>query len=122
MPLELAECAVCRKAFVRDERGGEVCPSCRAEAETLYEVIRTLLRDHPDLRLTLQDVAELLGVEDRVLQVLVSTGHLELRSGPRKKGSGGKCLACGAPLGTGSLCSRCLAILKKQLGTGYGSP
>ena len=119
MPLELAECAVCRKAFVRDERGGEVCPSCRAEAESVYGALRSLLRDHPDLRLSSQEAADLLGVEERLLRVLVGEGRLELRSGIP---GGGVCPFCGAPLASGDLCDRCRRTLGEELRHRRGVP
>lgn len=115
MPLELVECCICHKAFVRTGGSGVACPRCQGEAEALYGAIRALLRDHGDLQLTPQEVGELLGIEERVVQALVKEGRLELQ--PLPDGSprtAGVCPGCGAAVTGGGLCERCRSALREE--------
>ncbi len=112
MPYELVACGICGKAFVRNVAGRTICPDCREELDRLYRTLRAFLRDHPDYSLSVSDLAELFGVEEKKIQALVSEG--QLLPGERGIRSEGVCRICRSPLSSGTLCPDCDLRLRQE--------
>jgi hypothetical protein len=76
---------MCGKAAVVESGGRHVCPVCLEEEHRLYADVRTLLRDYEGSGLTIKDVAEMLGIDERKITHLVESGYfkLALRGGLR---------------------------------------
>jgi hypothetical protein len=70
---------MCGKATVVSFGMRPVCDTCRAKEQELYTLVRTVLRDHSDERLTIQDVAEILEIDEKEIMYLVDSGYFQLK-------------------------------------------
>ena len=69
----------CDGCFERVEVGKKpICPECSAKQNELYMKIRSLLRDYPDRRMSVSDVAEILGADEREVRYLLEDGRFRL--------------------------------------------
>jgi membrane protease subunit (stomatin/prohibitin family) len=83
--LELVKCGMCEKATVVERGGRHVCPECLKEERRLYSIVRKLARDHEGSGLTVRDVAEMLGVDERKITHLVDSGYFKLTLQPNAR-------------------------------------
>ena len=79
MALDLVKCKMCGKAAVITAGMRPVCESCRQKEQELYVLVRGVLRDHIDKKLTIQDVAEILEVDEKKIMHLVDSGYIQLK-------------------------------------------
>lgn len=77
-PLDLARCPLCDKAVVYEVGKKLICPECAAEESELYKRVRTLLRDYPNHKLSVSDVARMLGVDEKKISYLIDDGMFQL--------------------------------------------
>lgn len=78
MKFDLAKCGMCGKAFVGVMGARNVCNDCRDEEQKLYHRLRTLIRDNPDRKFSLQEAAQLLRVEEKQIAHLVDNGLVQV--------------------------------------------
>ena len=78
MSLELVKCGMCGKATVVGEGHKHVCDACRDDEHKLYSRVRALIREYNGSRLTIQDVAEILKVDEKKISHLVDSGYFKL--------------------------------------------
>ncbi len=78
MTLDLGRCELCDKAIVYEVGKKPVCPECSEKQNELYMKIRSLLRDYPDRRMSVSDVAEILGADEREVRYLLEDGRFNL--------------------------------------------
>lgn len=78
MKLDLGKCELCDKAVVHEVGKSSICPECMVKQNELYVKIRSLLRDYPDRRMTITDVAEILAVDEREVRHLLGSGLFSL--------------------------------------------
>lgn len=71
--MEMTSCPVCGK--IHTTGGDAVCKACRSLANIVYEKARAYLRDHPKMKLNAQDLAEAIGEDMRIVQILVMEGR-----------------------------------------------
>ncbi len=109
--MELRNCMLCGKAFVYTG-GKPICPDCRREIEEAYEKVRVFLRDHPKIKLSISELAELTGVEEDIIIILVEEGRIDLEGA---EGLTKRCAKCGVPIESGTYCPKCAAELKLEL-------
>lgn len=107
--MPLAKCARCKKMFNKIKSA--VCPSCMPQEETEYDLIRTTIRDNPDMNA--EGVAALSGVEEEVVHRMLKEGLIS--STALNKGT--KCGMCGgeAISAAKKLCQPCLDKLNNQV-------
>lgn len=77
--MEMAACNVCGKIF--GASGRAVCPACRKLLDIVYDKARTYLRDNPDEELRAQSLAEAIGEDVRLIEVLVAEGRFDNKDG-----------------------------------------
>lgn len=77
--MEMAACNVCGKIF--GASGRSVCPACRKLLDIVYDKARTYLRDNPDEELRVQSLAEAIGEDVRLIEVLVAEGRFDNKDG-----------------------------------------
>jgi hypothetical protein len=77
--LDLVKCKMCGKATVVTLGMRSVCDSCRQKEQELCVLVREVLRDHLEERLTIQDVAEILDVDEKKIMHLVDSGYFQLK-------------------------------------------
>jgi len=78
MKLDLGKCRLCEKAVVHEVGKWPLCSACETKQDELYKKIRSLLRDYPDRRLSVADVAEILGTDEREVRYLIESGRFSL--------------------------------------------
>lgn len=78
MKLDLGKCELCEKAVVYEVGNSPICPECQTKQNELYMKIRSLLRDYPDRRMSISDVAEILNVDEREVRHLRENGRFWL--------------------------------------------
>ncbi len=74
--MNMVTCDRCSKIF--GSPGPRICPACSKELDRIYSRAREYLRDHPQERLNVHDLAEALGEESSDIDILVSTGRIRL--------------------------------------------
>jgi hypothetical protein len=77
---DLVKCGICGKAFVKQSGGRLTCSDCQTEEDALYRKVRTVLGDYPERRLSVAEVAHIVGVEERKINHLVDSGMFSLVS------------------------------------------
>ena len=78
MKFDIAKCGMCGNAFVGLMGARNVCNNCRDEEQKLYHKLRTLIRDNPDKRFSIQEAAQLLRVDEKKIAHLVDSGLVQL--------------------------------------------
>jgi phage FluMu protein Com len=71
--MEMTTCYVCGKVIGKST--GEICPQCRKLLDVIYEKARTYLRDNPKEKLDALELAEALGEDERLIQLLAMEGR-----------------------------------------------
>ena len=72
----MVSCDRCAKPF--GSPGPRICPACSKELDKIYDKARQYLRDNPQERLNVHNLAEALGEEPSDIDLLVSTGRIRL--------------------------------------------
>ncbi|MDR3166158.1 MAG: hypothetical protein LBU13_11360 [Synergistaceae bacterium] len=75
--MDMTACNVCGKIF--GASSGSVCPSCRKLLNIVYDKARAYLRDHPKERVNAVDLAERIGEDERLVEILMLEGRFENR-------------------------------------------
>jgi phage FluMu protein Com len=83
--VEMATCSVCGKIF--GTSAGSVCPSCRKLLDIVYEKARTYLRDNPKAEVRAKSLAEAIGEDARLVEILVMEGRFDAKDSPRMEES-----------------------------------
>jgi hypothetical protein len=77
--LDLVKCKMCGKATVVALGMRPVCDSCRQKEQELCALVREVLRDHGDERLTIRDVSDILEIDEKEIMHLVDSGYFQLK-------------------------------------------
>jgi hypothetical protein len=77
----MATCQVCGKIF--GTSAGVVCPSCRKLLDIVYDKARNYLRDNPKAEVRAKALAEAIGEDVRLVEVLVVEGKFDAKDSPR---------------------------------------
>jgi hypothetical protein len=80
----MATCSVCGKIF--GASSGSICPSCRKLLDIVYEKARTYLRDNPKAEVRAKSLAEAIGEDARLVEMLVLEGRFDSKdvTGPEE--------------------------------------
>jgi hypothetical protein len=76
--MEMTTCNVCGKIF--GTSSGSVCPACRKLLDIVYEKARAYLRDHPKAHLNARELAQEIGEDERLVEILSMEGRFENKS------------------------------------------
>jgi hypothetical protein len=79
----LVVCKMCKRAFIDEARGKEICPECVARLNELYPVVRNFLRNHDRQIFTTHEVSKILGLNLKDVDGLVAMGLIACQ--PRGK-------------------------------------
>lgn len=71
--MNMTACDVCGKIF--GSNGRAVCPVCRKLLDIVYEKARTYLRDNPKADVRAQELAEAIGEDVRLVEIIVAEGR-----------------------------------------------
>ena len=104
---DLCACVVCGKAFACRPENRTICPDCRQEMDALYEDVKDFLRANPRMAPTAEQLADLLGVEEKKIQALMADGRIAEVEDPRRRDR--RCQSCGERITGGNLCPQCMA-------------
>lgn len=107
--MEVAACKNCRRLF-NYMGGDELCPECKEQIGDIYHLVKEYVYDHRGC--TVDEVAQVCGVDRRDIQKWVREGKLEY---VEAVASGIKCMSCGIPITSGSLCMACREKTAKEL-------
>lgn len=69
----MTACNVCGRVF--GSTGRAVCPACRKLLDIVYEKARTYLRDNPKADIHAQELAEAIGEDFRLIEILMAEGR-----------------------------------------------
>lgn len=107
MAYKAKNCPKCGNIFI--DTGHKLCPDCYKEFQNKALEICAYMRDNPSA--TTKEIMEALEVDISVIRRMAREGYFENEtvSYPCKK--------CGAPIFIGSLCSKCLGKIQKNLKT-----
>lgn len=72
--MALVACKVCKRFFINGVDEKEVCPDCEAVLNEIYSRVHGFLRDNEKEAYTAKDVSELLDIDLRYIEGLVSLG------------------------------------------------
>ena len=103
MPSDFRQCKLCGKIY--KYAGSFFCPTCVREVDKHFRTVKDFLYKKPNVTIT--EVAEQTGVDERIILYFLRDGRLEMNSA----GDYLKCEACGAPITTGRVCSKCASGL-----------
>ena len=76
--MEMTACNVCGKIF--GTSSGSVCPACRKLLDIVYEKARAYLRDNPKANMNARELAEKIGEDERLVEILMIEGRFENKS------------------------------------------
>jgi hypothetical protein len=86
--VEMETCCVCGKIF--GASAGSICQSCRKLLDVVYEKARTYLRDNPKAEVRAKSLAEAIGEDARLVEILVLEGRFDAKDGPEAEESEGE--------------------------------
>jgi hypothetical protein len=75
--MEMATCNVCGKIF--GASSVSICPSCRKLLDIVYEKARAYLRDNTKVALNARELANKIGEDARLVEILMIEGRFENR-------------------------------------------
>ncbi|MCL2168533.1 MAG: MerR family transcriptional regulator [Defluviitaleaceae bacterium] len=104
--VEMAKCAKCKKLFPRFSL--PICDSCEKEEETIFDLVKEYLRDHP--KTTVGEVSEATGVSTKKILGYLREGRIEIH-----EGAGLACGHCGTGIRSGQLCKDCFENAAKKI-------
>ena len=107
--MSLAKCVRCKKMFNKIKT--PVCPSCVPKEEAEFDIIRSTLRDNPDMNI--QGISKLSGVDEDVIQRMLKEGLISSSA----LNESTKCGMCGQPAISAAkkLCQACLDKLNTEV-------
>lgn len=71
--MEMTSCPVCGKVHMTG--GDAICKACRALTEIVYEKARNYLRDNPKFETNAKGLADAIGEDPRIIQILMMEGR-----------------------------------------------
>jgi hypothetical protein len=77
--MEMTTCSICGKIF--GASSGAVCPACNKLLDIVYEKARAFLRDNSKLKLNSRQLAEKIGEDERLIDILMIEGRFENAEG-----------------------------------------
>ncbi|MDR3331947.1 MAG: hypothetical protein LBT08_04900 [Synergistaceae bacterium] len=83
--MEMATCNICGKIF--GASSGSICPACRKLLDIVYDKARTYLRDNPKKTPKPAELAEAIGENVRLVEVLMMEGRFDAGDSPREEDS-----------------------------------
>ena len=88
----------------------ELCPTC--EENQLFDKVRDYIRKND---VTEMQVAEHFGIPQKKVKAWIKEGRIEYKEdGDKRALVSIRCARCGAKVTFGTLCSRCLKIMKLE--------
>ena len=102
---DFRQCKWCGQIY--QYTGSAFCGNCVRELDKDFTLIKELLYKQPGL--TIPEVVEQTGVEEKIVFYLLKEGRLEMTAATTVL----RCESCGQPIRTGRLCAKC----KEQLST-----
>lgn len=73
--MNMTACDVCGKIF--GSNGRAVCPACRKLLDLVYEKARTYLRDNPKAEVRAPELAQAIGEDVRLVEIIVAEGRFD---------------------------------------------
>jgi hypothetical protein len=83
--MEMATCSVCGKIF--GSSAGNICPACRKLLDIVYDKARAYLRDNPKRNPRAFELAEAIGEDTRLVEILAAEGKFERGDAPKMEES-----------------------------------
>jgi hypothetical protein len=83
--MEMTKCNVCGKVF--GSSSGSICPSCRKLLDIVYEKARAYLRDNPKKSPRAAELAEAIGEDKGLVDILILEGKFEGNDSPKMEES-----------------------------------
>jgi flagellar operon protein (TIGR03826 family) len=108
---ELMNCPRCRGLFVK-ENLRDVCANCYKDEERLFDLVYGYLRQKDKRTATINQIVEETGVEAELIFKWVRLGRLRKS---QFENIGYPCEKCGAMIGNGKLCKKCMDYLKQEI-------
>lgn len=103
MALDVRKCKECGKIF--PNYGRDKCPECLKKLDDWFVAIRDYLDEHPHAKVV--ELSEELEIPEKVILNFIKEGRILVREAIIK------CLQCGKPVYSGSICDEC----KKNIGS-----
>lgn len=79
--LDLAKCMICDRAVVYEVGKKPICRTCAVKKNQAYQKIRSLLRDFPEQRFSVDDVSKTLNIDEKMINSLLEDGMFQLVRG-----------------------------------------
>jgi hypothetical protein len=79
--MEMTTCNVCGKIF--GSSSSNICPACRKLLDIVYEKARTYLRDNPKKSPRAAELAEAIGEDKRLVEILMLEGRFDTVEAPK---------------------------------------
>jgi hypothetical protein len=76
--MDMTACIVCGKIF--GASSGSVCPACRKLLNIVYDKARAYLRDHPKESMNALQLAEKIGEDERLVEILMMEGRFDSKN------------------------------------------
>ena len=113
--MEMRNCPRCKRIF--NYTGFPICQDCVKEDETVFEGVRTFIKENPDSALAV--ISEKTGVSAKKILRYVREGRLEV-----SKGMHGEvvCANCGKPITKGKYCDKCVIELNNKVDQVFTGP
>lgn len=106
--MPIANCKRCGRMFNRVRR--DICPSCVAEEENMFQAVRKYLRDHRNA--SMSELVEATEIPMEFIVEMIRDGRIILRDNPNLTY---ECERCGQPTQSGRYCAKCTQELAAGL-------
>ena len=113
--IEVNKCALCGKLF--HSLGTKICASCSEIADQGFVQVRQYLYDNKE-KVNLNDILQNTDVSEKIVKYLIKEGRISPKD--IADGNGMKCVACGAVIDSGKLCSKCAAVWSEKINGNEG--
>ena len=101
------QCSFCGRPLPRGFEG-DMCPACMEQE--LFREVKDFIRSH---EVNEYQVAEHFNIPVRVVKNWIKDGRIEYKEIGNDNIIGIHCQRCGSPVSFGTLCPKCLKLLKK---------
>ncbi|MDT2286483.1 flagellar protein [Paenibacillus larvae] len=108
MGMDIANCPVCGKIFVKGIR--DICPNCVKKQEEQYERCAEYLRQHKGI--TLYELSEAVDVPVRQITKFIREGRISIENAPNMSYP---CEVCGEMIRENSMCESCRSRLIRDM-------
>lgn len=108
MGMDIANCPVCGKIFVKGIR--DICPNCVKKQEEQYERCAEYLRHHKGI--TLYELSEAVDVPVRQITKFIREGRISIENAPNMSYP---CEVCGEMIRENSMCESCRSRLIRDM-------